>query len=162
MKIATWNVNSIKVRLAHPDLEARYFAFFGATPESWIGRLWPRGRAHENELSTATLEDNFCNRWSGGLNFLQYRHSGSEVSIDPDGNVFPCCIKTRKPLGSLLDERLEDLLELSLPHLPGRLRRLEERMQVLVAEDGFDLECHRLGVQSGCSARSGDPNTFGL
>jgi hypothetical protein len=31
-------------------------------------------------LSTATLEDNFCNRWSGGLNFLRHAYSGSEVS----------------------------------------------------------------------------------
>jgi hypothetical protein len=47
------------------------FSFFGATPDSWIGKLWPRGRAWQNELSTATLADNFCNRWSGGLNFLR-------------------------------------------------------------------------------------------
>src|SRR4029453_11288209 len=60
----------------------RYFHFFGATHESWIGKLWPRGRAHKNELSTAGLEDNFCNRWSGGLNFLEQRYSGSEVAID--------------------------------------------------------------------------------
>ena len=91
--------------------EGPYFQFFGATPDSWIGRLWPRGRALENELSTATLADNFCNRWSGGLNFLQYRHSGSEVSVEPDGNVYPCCIKTKLPIGNLLHEKLEDLLE---------------------------------------------------
>src|SRR4030095_10350734 len=40
-------------------------SFFGATPESWIGALWPRGRAQQNELSTAGLSENFCNRWSG-------------------------------------------------------------------------------------------------
>ena len=90
---------------------ARYFHFFGATPDSWIGALWPRGRAHRNELSSATLAENFCNRWSGGLNFLQYRHNGSEVSVDPAGNVFPCCIKTKAPVGNLLGEKLEDILE---------------------------------------------------
>ncbi len=87
------------------------FSFFGATPDSWIGALWPRGRAHQNELSTAGLDENFCNRWSGGLNFLQYRLAGSEVSVDPDGNVYPCCIKTKKAIGSLLEESLHDLLE---------------------------------------------------
>lgn len=88
----------------------RYFHFFGATPESWIGKLWPRGRAFQNELSTATLQDNFCNRWSGGLNFLEQDFNGSEVSIDPEGNVFPCCIKTRIPVGNLLQDRLEKIL----------------------------------------------------
>lgn len=87
------------------------FSFFGATPDSWIGSIWPRGRAQENELSSATLAENFCNRWSGGLNFLQYRHSGSEVSIEPNGNVYPCCIKTKAPVGNLTQEPLESILD---------------------------------------------------
>lgn len=87
------------------------FSFFGATPEAWIGKLWPRGRAWENGLSTATLADNFCNRWSGGLGFLRHRFNGSEVSIEPDGAVYPCCIKTSRPLGSLLDDDLIAILE---------------------------------------------------
>ena len=91
--------------------EGRFYQFFGATPGSWIGSLWPRGRAMANGLSTATLADNFCNRWSGGLNFLAYRYSGSEVSIDPEGNVFPCCLKTRKPIGNLLERPLEEILD---------------------------------------------------
>jgi len=93
-----------------PD-DGRWYHFFGATPGTWIGKLWPRGRADDNELSTADLSENFCNRWSGGLNFLQYRHSGSEVSVDPAGNVFPCCIKTRLPIGNLLEEPLERILD---------------------------------------------------
>jgi sulfatase maturation enzyme AslB (radical SAM superfamily) len=91
--------------------EGRYFEFFGAEPDTWIGRLWPRGRAHQNELSTATLADNFCNGWSGGLNFLQYRHRGSEVSIEPNGNVYPCCMKTALPIGNLREEKLEAMLD---------------------------------------------------
>jgi len=90
---------------------ARYFHFFGATPDSWIGKLWPRGRAQQNELSTATLTDNFCNTWSGGLNFLRRRYNGSEVSIDPEGNVYPCCIKTKKALGNLLLDTLDDIID---------------------------------------------------
>ena len=88
-----------------------FYHFFGATPESWIGKLWPRGRAWTNELTTAEVSDNFCNRWSGGLNFLDYRHAGSEVSVDPAGNVFPCCVKTKLPIGTLLDEPLERILD---------------------------------------------------
>jgi hypothetical protein len=89
----------------------RYYHFFGAEPGSWIGKLWPRGRAWENSLTTATLQDNFCNGWSGGLDFLNHRHSGSEVSIDPEGNVFPCCLKTKGPVGNLLQDKLEAILE---------------------------------------------------
>ncbi len=96
---------------AGSDTAGPYYSFFGATPETWIGRLWPRGRAWENGLSSATIADNFCNRWSGGLNFLQHRYNGSEVSIDPDGNVYPCCIKTRLPLGSLLEDELICILD---------------------------------------------------
>jgi hypothetical protein len=87
------------------------YNFFGATADTWIGRLWPRGRAWDNGLSTATLADNFCNRWSGGLNFLEHRYNGSEVSVDPAGNVFPCCIKTRLPIGNLVEEDLIGILD---------------------------------------------------
>ena len=87
------------------------FSFFGATPDMWIGKLWPRGRAWENALSTATLADNFCNRWSGARGFLDHAFDGSEVSIEPDGNVYPCCIKTRVPIGNLVEERLLDILD---------------------------------------------------
>jgi hypothetical protein len=87
------------------------FSFFGATPDAWIGKLWPRGRAWENGLSTATLQDNFCNAWSGGLNFLRHGYSGSEVSIEPNGNIYPCCMKTKRPIGSLAEEPLIDILD---------------------------------------------------
>lgn len=93
------------------DAAGPYYNFFGATPDAWIGKLWPRGRAWENGLSTATLADNFCNRWSGGLNFLRHRYSGSEVSVEPDGNVYPCCLKTRVPIGNLLEEDLIAILD---------------------------------------------------
>ena len=94
------------------------FSFFGATPDAWIGKLWPRGRAWQNGLSTATLADNFCNRWSGGLNFLRHAYNGSEVSVEPDGAVYPCCIKTKLPIGSLLEDNLIDILD-SLAGVPA-------------------------------------------
>ena len=87
------------------------FHFFGATKDSWIGKIWPRGRAQLNELSTATLADNFCNAWSGGLNFLDLKHAGSEVSIEPSGLVYPCCMKTKKAIGNLIEEPLETIID---------------------------------------------------
>lgn len=87
------------------------FTFYGAVPGSWIGALWPRGRAMENEVSTATLQDNFCSRRSGGIDFLQFRHSGSKVAIEPNGNVYPCCAKSQAPLGNVAEERLEEILQ---------------------------------------------------
>jgi hypothetical protein len=94
------------------------YSFFGATPDSWIGKLWPRGRAWQNNLSQATLADNFCNRWSGGLNFLRHQFNGSEVSVEPDGAVYPCCIKTKLPIGSLLEDNLIEILD-SLVGVPA-------------------------------------------
>jgi hypothetical protein len=87
------------------------YSFFGATPGSWIGKIWPRGRAWANGLSTATLADNFCARWSGGRGFLEHRYSRSEVSIEPDGAVYPCCLKTKLPIGNLLEDYLTDILD---------------------------------------------------
>jgi sulfatase maturation enzyme AslB (radical SAM superfamily) len=97
-------------RLWHQEPGPRY-SFFGATPDMWIGKLWPRGRTWANSLSTATMADNFCARWSGGMNFLNHRYGGSEVSIEPDGAVYPCCIKTKLPIGNLLQEKLTDILD---------------------------------------------------
>jgi len=111
-------------RLRAPDVEAKLketdptFLFFGAQPDLWIGELWPRGRAFTNGLSNAAYETNFCNRWSGGLNFLHYGKEGSEVSIDPNGNIYPCCLKTKSALGSLTQEKLIDILD-SVATLPA-------------------------------------------
>jgi MoaA/NifB/PqqE/SkfB family radical SAM enzyme len=90
---------------------AAWYHFFGATEDAWIGKLWPRGRAWENGLTRAGMDDNFCNAWSGGLNFLKHGQAGSEVSIEPDGKVYPCCLKTAAPLGDLTEESLTDLLD---------------------------------------------------
>ncbi len=88
-----------------------WYHMFGASEDAWIGKLWPRGRAWQNGLTTASLDDNFCNAWSGGLKFLDIGKAGSEVSIEPDGSVYPCCLKTAAPLGNLTEESLTSMLE---------------------------------------------------
>lgn len=93
------------------DHPGPFFLFFGAQPELWIGEVWPRGRAWMNGLSNAGYDTNFCARWSGGKNFLNLGEAGSEVAIEPDGSVYPCCLKTKAPLGKLTEERLVDILE---------------------------------------------------
>ncbi|PKQ09261.1 MAG: hypothetical protein CVT73_03565 [Alphaproteobacteria bacterium HGW-Alphaproteobacteria-12] len=95
----------------HLSEDGPFFVFFGAQPGKWIAELWPRGRAWENGLSTATMETNFCARWSGAKNFLNHGFAGAEVAIEPNGDVFPCCLKTKLPLGNLTEERLVDILD---------------------------------------------------
>ena len=113
----------IDERLKAPDLDAKSksdgptFLFFGAQPDLWIGELWPRGRAFANGLSDAAYDTNFCARWSGGKNFLKLGKAGSEVSIEPNGNVYPCCLKTKTPIGNLTEETLEEIYDLSLIHI---------------------------------------------
>ncbi|HVY71428.1 MAG TPA: radical SAM/SPASM domain-containing protein [Verrucomicrobiae bacterium] len=92
------------------------FSFFGATPDAWIGKIWPRGRAWANGLSKAKITDNFCNAWSGGLNFLNLGQAGSEVSVEPNGNVYPCCMKTKLPVGNLVEEPLMGILQSLVGH----------------------------------------------
>lgn len=111
-------------KLKAPDPAARprsgepTFLFFGAQEDLWIGELWPRGRAWANGLSNADYNTNFCARWSGGKNFLKLHEAGNEIAIEPDGSIYPCCLKTRSPLGSLAEESLSDILE-SVSSLPA-------------------------------------------
>ena len=111
-------------RLKEPDVAAGgkitgpSFLFFGAQEDLWIGELWPRGRAFSNGLSKAGYDVNFCARWSGAKNFLHIGRAGSEIAIEPDGSIYPCCLKTKTPLGNLTEEKLEDILE-SVAQLPA-------------------------------------------
>ena len=101
-----------------PMSSERLYNFFGATPDVWIGKLWPSGRAWRNNLSTAEYKDNFCANWSGARGFLDMGLSGSEVAVDPDGRVYPCCRKTIHPLGDLTREPLDRILK-SLVGVPA-------------------------------------------
>jgi len=88
-------------------------AFWGATQDSWIAPLWPRGRAMNNGLSRAKATDRFCAMWSGGRKFLDYnapRGHGNEVSIQL-ADLYPCCQMTCKPLGDLRHQRVIDILD---------------------------------------------------
>ena len=40
------------------------------------------------------------------------------MSIEPDGAVYPCCVKTKLPIGSLLEDNLIDILD-SLAGVPA-------------------------------------------
>jgi MoaA/NifB/PqqE/SkfB family radical SAM enzyme len=106
------------------------FVFFGAQPDLWIGELWPRGRAFANGLSNAGYETNFCARWSGGLNFLKLGQAGSEISIEPNGNIYPCCLKTAAPIGNLTEERLSDIFDdiADIPAIQAINKGMPERM----------------------------------
>lgn len=88
----------------------RTYAFWGATQEAWIGPLWPRGRARRFNLSAAGPEHRFCDGWSGARGFLDYEQPGSELNIQLE-DVYPCCPMTCRPLGSLLDGPVLDLLD---------------------------------------------------
>jgi organic radical activating enzyme len=93
------------------------YAMWGANPETWIGPLWPRGRAYVNNLSTATTDDDFCGQWSGAKGFLDYDKPGGgcEVSLQL-ADVYPCCPMTCRPIGDLLQEPLLDLLDRCKQH----------------------------------------------
>ncbi|MCR9225018.1 MAG: SPASM domain-containing protein [Hyphomonas sp.] len=151
-------------RLKAPDLSRQpkpgepTFLFFGAQADLWIGELWPRGRAWTNGLSNAGYDVNFCARWSGAKNFLKIGEAGSEVAIEPDGSIYPCCLKTKAPLGSLTEERLEDILAsvAALPAIQALNRGDPERMgehdgiaradfqKLSIAKDGKDREVANL------------------
>ena len=93
-----------------PGSAPRDYSVWGATPDSWVGKIWPRGRALETRSTHAGPDDDFCNRWSGAVNFLETNSQGSEVNIQLAA-VYPCCPMTVRPLGDLRLEALETILD---------------------------------------------------
>ncbi len=124
------------------DENAPTFLFFGAQPDLWIGELWPRGRAFANGLSDAAYETNFCARWSGGLNFLKIGEAGSEVSIEPNGNVFPCCLKTKVPIGNLTEETLAEMFD-SVAQIPAIQALNRGEPEMMGVDQGWDTDTFR-------------------
>jgi len=93
----------------------RHYAFWGATEDTWIGPIWPRGRARRHGASKAGPEHRFCSGWSGAARFLDYRGEGCEVNVQL-AEVYPCCPMTVRPVGSLLEEPLFDILDRCAEH----------------------------------------------
>ena len=94
------SIDQVPEGQSHGRGEYRDYSFWGATPEMWIGKIWPRGRALDTRTTRAGPEDNFCARWSGALNFLEPEGEGSEVNIQLAA-VYPCCPMTVRPIGDL-------------------------------------------------------------
>jgi hypothetical protein len=86
------------------------YNIWGASPELWVGGIWPRGRAMKYGLAQLLPETNFCDRWSGALGFLDGGSSQQEVSIQLT-TAYPCCPGTVEPLGDLAEESLAAILE---------------------------------------------------
>jgi hypothetical protein len=97
------------------EQDDRLFDIWGATEDSWIGALWPRGRALRGGVTRATPSDRFCSRWSGGKGFSDYLETGSEIIIQLT-HVYPCCPMTVRPIGDILEEPLVPLLDRCAEH----------------------------------------------
>lgn len=102
-------------RDADADRRVALYNFWGASEGTWIGPLWPRGRARQKNLSKAGPEQRFCGDWSGAKNFLNYRGSGCEVNVQL-ADVYPCCPMTCRPIGCLLHEPLLAMLDRCAAH----------------------------------------------
>jgi hypothetical protein len=85
------------------------YNIWGASPDLWVGGIWPRGRAMKYGLAQLLPETNFCDRWSGALGFLEDGSDQQEVSIQLT-TVYPCCPGTVEPLGDLAEESLASIL----------------------------------------------------
>ncbi len=92
------------------DVPEAAYSFWGATPDLWLGGVWPRGRALSKRLWSANPSHNFCNIWSGGLGFLDNGSSQQEINVRLS-EAFPCCPGTKMPLGDLRTEPLMDILD---------------------------------------------------
>lgn len=92
------------------NFPAAAYSFWGATPELWLGGVWPRGRSLESGLWSRDPSHNFCNRWSGALGFLEDGSPQQEINIRLH-EVYPCCPATGVSLGDIRRERLSDILD---------------------------------------------------
>ncbi len=86
------------------------YSFWGATPDLWLGGVWPRGRALKNGLWTHNPSHNFCNRWSGAVGFLDNDSPQQEINLRLS-DVFPCCPGTKVALGDIRRDPLLEVLD---------------------------------------------------
>jgi hypothetical protein len=85
------------------------YSIWGATPDFWVGGVWPRGRAFKHRLAKQAPDHNFCDRWSGALGFLNNGSSQQELAVQLT-SVYACCPGTVEPLGDLAKESLSDIV----------------------------------------------------
>jgi len=99
-----------------PEQRPVQYDVWGANEGSWIGPLWPRGRAHMAGISKASPEDNFCGNWSGAKGFLDY-HDNEQCQVNVQlSDVYPCCPMTCRPIGDLASESLLMMLDRCAEH----------------------------------------------
>ncbi len=92
------------------DPSAKYYTYFGANEEMWLGGNWARGRAMENGIWLQDPTHNFCAIQSGARNFLGgYDDVIQEVSIQLWA-INPCCPGTKYPMGDARKEKVADVL----------------------------------------------------
>ncbi|HJN91620.1 MAG TPA: radical SAM protein [Dehalococcoidia bacterium] len=85
------------------------YSIWGATPDFWVGGVWPRGRAFKHGLAKRAPDHNFCDRWSGALGFLDNGSSQQEFAVQLT-SVYACCPGTIEPLGDLAEEPLSEIV----------------------------------------------------
>ena len=90
--------------------DVRQFWIWGASPELWVDGLWPRGRAMKYGMAQMVPAHNFCNRWSGALDFLDDGSAMQEISIQLT-TAYPCCPGTVEPLGDLTEHSVKAILD---------------------------------------------------
>ncbi len=98
------------------------------TPDSWIGKLWPRGRAWQNDLSTATTRRQLLQPLVGRAELPPppvQRLRG--VGRARPATCYPCCVKTKLPVGNLLEDRPD-----RHPRLAGRRSRRTRRSRWVI------------------------------
>jgi hypothetical protein len=94
------------LRMFAPEIEMRpNFALWGATDDLWLLGNWTRGRAISGGLALEAAGHNFCNMWSGGLNFLEAGSPRQEVSVQLS-YLYPCCPTTVVAFADLREEPL--------------------------------------------------------
>jgi hypothetical protein len=91
------------------------FTFWGANDKLWLKGNWARGRALKTGKALYHSSHNFCDLWSGGLNFLNTGSPRQEVAVQLS-HVFPCCPGSRVALADLRKERLIPALQCASRH----------------------------------------------
>ena len=95
------------------------YSLLRATDDAWIGKIWPRGRAWRNNLSKATLKDNFCNAWSVGQ-CLDACHTTPPDGSDDSNICIGCDAFFKNHLEGVLADLHKQRLKKRLSLIPAR------------------------------------------